>query len=348
MMGGQHTTYDSITKTTTTEADGTGMIPLVQQEEHETGGGTLLEGEVGAAATDGRRRDVLVRRSMIQTRAVAAILVGAAVLLVALSTMDFGGGIGSVGSLVSSRSTSRTDTDRRFGYDYSYSGYDDTINPPWVPDDYFFPPEDYDYDSGYDDGIDINVIEEDILTAEELEAWRKKNGISGDKGDCDWCNHYNCHTGMPAPPDDNYKCNHNNYQCQYYTDCGKLPGNRPQPGVVIADESQCQQCYSKGCATGRPTVSGDENTRDTCNYLHCPDYANCEHDFPCADYYTKCASVPRTQGGTEVRGNGRGGLGPIFLGNGRGRRGKHGEEKEGKKRTGKSSKSGKAFGRYDW
>merc|ERR1711865_683595 len=119
--------------------DVTGMIPLVQQhEEVETGGGTLLEGgEVGATPED--RRRILVRRSMIQTRFVAAILVGAAVLLVALTTMDFGGGIGSVGSLVSVRSSSRTANE-----------FDVTIAPT---DQYGFPPEDYDYDSGYDDDV---------------------------------------------------------------------------------------------------------------------------------------------------------------------------------------------------
>merc|ERR1719162_2685931 len=104
---------------------------------------------------------------MIQTRSgVAAILVGAAVLLlVALTTMDFGGGLGSVGSLVSVRSSSRTDTDW-------HMVADDTI-----PED-----NDYGYPSGYDDGIDIIDIEEDIiLTAAELEIWRDENGISADE-----------------------------------------------------------------------------------------------------------------------------------------------------------------------
>merc|ERR1719162_1734748 len=141
MMGGQHTTYDSITTTTTKEAEVTGMLPLVQQEEeHETGGTLIEDGEVGATPED--RRRILVRRSMIQTRSVAAILVGAAVLLVALTTMDFGGGIGSVGSLVSVRSSSRTANE-----------FDGTIAPT---DQYGFPPEDYDYDSGYDDVLDLD------------------------------------------------------------------------------------------------------------------------------------------------------------------------------------------------
>jgi len=293
-MGGQHTTYDSITKTTTKEEDVTGMIPLVQQEEEHETGGTLLEGgEVGATPED--RRRILVRRSMIQTRFVAAILVGAAVLLVALTTMDFGGGLGSVGSLVSVRSSSRTANE-----------FDVTIAPT---DQYGFPPEDYDYDSGYDDVLDGSRDNGDevttpvvILTAEQLEIWRNENGISGDEGDCEFCNYpgYNCHTGMPAPPDENPKCNNGNYQCQYYTNCGVLPGNRPQPNAVIADESQCQKCYSRGCPTGRPSTNLDANDRDVCSYNHCPDYANCEHDYPCSDYYKNCASVPRTQGGTEV------------------------------------------------
>merc|ERR1711865_1265477 len=145
---------------------------------------------------------------------------------------DFGGGIGSVGSLVSVRSTSRTANE-----------FDGIIAPT---DQYGFPPEDYDYDSGYDDVLDGSSDNGDevttpvvILTAEQLQIWRNENGISGDEGDCHYCNNYNCHTGRPAPPDENPKCNDGNYPCQYYT--------------------------------GRPSTNLDANDRDVCSYNHCPD-----------------------------------------------------------------------------
>ena len=272
-MMGAHTTYDSITKITTKEEDATGRMPGVQHQEHETGG-ILIEGEVGAPA-DGRRR-----RSTIQTRSVAAILMGAAILLVALTTMDFGAGIGSVGSMVSVRSSSSTDTDSilsassqggteeltmgdyDYSYsDYSYSGYDDTIPEPKIP-----------------------KIRSDVVTImsdmESLEIWRNENGISGDDNDCTYCNYNNCPTGMPVMPNANPKCNHGNYMCQYYTNCGKLPGNNSDKNGGHGDASQCQKCYYYSCPTGRPSMSRDANVRNVCVSLHCPDYGNCEHDYP--------------------------------------------------------------------
>ena len=312
MMIGGHTTYDSIMKTTTKEEDATG-IPVMQHQEHET-------------------RSVLVRRSTIPTRAVAALLVGAAVLLVGLSTMDFGGGIGSsVGGMVSWRSIriSRTDLDSILAasnqggteevlvedYDYSYSGYDDTI--PGYDDTI----------PGYDDTIPepmIPKIRSDIVTImsdmESLEIWRNENGISGDEGECHYCNYHHCHTGMPVMPHEDPTCNRGNYMCQYYTNCGKLPGNNGNKNGVIGDASQCQKCYYYGCATGRLTMSGDANHRDVCKNLHCSDYANCKHDYP------------PPQGGDRV-------VWPSSWG-------KHSKSAKSdgvEEKTGRSSKSGKAY-----
>ena len=108
MIGGQ-TTYDSITKRTTKEEDATGSIPLVQQQQDHEAARFLIEEEVGAA--DGRRNLLLLfRRSTIQTRSLAAILVGILVgasVLVALSATDRSGG--GLGSRVAWRSSSRTD-----------------------------------------------------------------------------------------------------------------------------------------------------------------------------------------------------------------------------------------------
>ena len=113
MMIGGHTTYDSITKRTTKEEDATGsIIPLVQQQQQQQDHEAtrfLIEEEVEAA--DGRRRLLLLfRRRTIQTRSVAAILVGILVgasVLVALSATDRNGG----GGMVAWRSSSsRTDT----------------------------------------------------------------------------------------------------------------------------------------------------------------------------------------------------------------------------------------------
>ena len=115
MMIGGHTTYDSITKRTTKEEDATGsIIPLVQQQQQQQDHEAtrfLIEEEVEAA--DGRRRLLLLfRRRTIQTRSVAAILVGILVgasVLVALSATDRNGGGGMV-AWRSSSSSSRTDT----------------------------------------------------------------------------------------------------------------------------------------------------------------------------------------------------------------------------------------------
>merc|ERR1711865_358970 len=192
-----------------------------------------------------------------------------------------------------------------------------------VADDTIPEDNDYGYPSGYDDGIDIIDIEEDIiLTAAELEIWRDENGISADEGKCHYCDAHNCRTGMPLLPNEDPICYRGDYQCQYYTNCGNLPGPQPQPSGLIADESMCQKCYYNGCATGRPTVSGDAYDRDICKNNHCQDYANCEHDFPCADYGKyNCASVPGYGNGYGGYGNGYGGYG-----NGYGGRGQNGRK----------------------
>merc|ERR1711865_931453 len=92
-----------------------------------------------------------------------------------------------------------------------------------VADDTIPEDNDYGYPSGYDDGIDIIDIEEDIiLTAAELEIWRDENGISADEGECHYCDAHYCHTGMPVLPNEDPICYRGNYQCQYYTNCGKF------------------------------------------------------------------------------------------------------------------------------
>lgn len=106
MMIGGYTTYDSITK----EEDATGIIPLVpQQQDHQAH--ILIENEMGAM--DGRRSLLCLFRRTVQTRSVAAILMGillvGASVLVTLSATDRSGGGGRVAWPSSSSSSSRTD-----------------------------------------------------------------------------------------------------------------------------------------------------------------------------------------------------------------------------------------------
>ena len=202
----------------------------------------------------------------VAARWVLGILVGAAVLiaLTTTTTTELSGGLGSMVSLRSS--SSRTATDTLVVQDELAASLTVTVR-----DDKFLP------------GVptpDLNRLLPGVGTPANI-AWKNEHGISGTEGQCQFCNHYKCATGIPGRPGDHPKCNRGNYLCPRYINCGLAVTTNDDKFAAVGSESACLWCTVNKCGTGVPCLFGnDTNQCSRCNNRKCNVFTNCAQDYP--------------------------------------------------------------------